>query len=313
MTRTPLVDDCASMPTDYGTYGPVTEYDRYEFTNPAWLDGPPVVVFSPTSAATERPVLFYSHAFGGTDWSRMLGFFEMLISHDYVVVFVPYPTTGPTICGRYDILETGFAEAVRLHRADARMDTTRVGYIGHSFGGGASSRMAHLGIVTNGYGSAGSFVFSSAPWYVYRMDDAAWDALSSRTRLFVIVYEDDTVNDHRMAIDDLFTPFRGTKDYLRLRSATHGSCALEAGHGTPPTYEGVDALDSWGIWRHAHALAECTLRADAGACAVLDDTTMGTWLDDGTPVEEAVHALSPTPSLPSSEYTFPITGERACE
>lgn len=314
VTITRLADACADMPTDYGTYGAVTEYDRYELPNPSWpAAGPmPLVVLSPTSDAIERPVLFYSHAFGGTEWRRMLGLLEVLVSQGFVVVFVPYPTTGTSVCGRYDTLAGGFAEAVSALAGAARMDLSRVGFVGHSFGGGASASMARVALVEHGSGSAGSFIFASAPWYVYRMDDAAaWEALSA-TRLVLMVYADDTVNDDRIAIDQVLTPFVGTASFLRLHADGTGACELVPDHGTPPSYEGIDALDTWGLWRHAHALAACTLRGDAAACDVVEDTAMGHWLDGGEAITPLEVTTTPTPSHPSADYTFPIDEAPPC-
>lgn len=306
---------CVAQPTDYGAYGPITRYERYELPNPSWVgDAPlPVQVLVPTGGKATHPVIFFSHPFGGNDWHRIQGFFELMVSHDYVVVFTPYATKNVTVCNRYDTLWGGHRLAVDTLGAKVGMDTARVGFVGHSFGAGATPWIAHEAIKARGWGKSGSFMLTSAPWYGYRMTSAEWAEFPSTTRLATLVYQDDTTNDHRMAIDEVFGAFGGQKTYTKLVSAQHGSaCNLVADHGVPTgsaTVPEVDALDFWGFWRQGQMIAACTLEANADACALLEGSTgasvsMGTWKDDGTAVPPAERSTAPTPPRASSEYTF---------
>jgi hypothetical protein len=311
--------DCVSAPTDFGTYGPVTQYDRYEVRNPAAVAEPlPVQVLVPLGGATSNPVLFYSHPFGGSDWRRVRTLLETFVSNSYVVVFTPYATTGATVCERYDTLWGGHSAAVDALGALARMDTTRVGFIGHSFGAGATPWLASQAVTARGWGTNGMFMHSNAPWYGFRMDPARWAAFSRATRLEVMVFRDDDTNDHLIAIEDQWRPFPQQKQYVMLVSDTNGACSHTADHIVPSTdserMDGVryNALDTWGVGRHALALAACTLRANQEACAVIDgnyparQTDMGMWLSTGAPVARAVRSDAPAGVTPPSPYTFPV-------
>lgn len=314
-------DSCVGLPTEFGAYGAITQYDRYQFANPAWVGPSPtaVQVFAPVGGAATRPVLFYSHAFGGSDWTRVRSLIEFLVSNDYAVVFAPYATVGATVCQRYDTLWGGHSMAVDRLGARVGMDTTRVGFIGHSFGGGASPWLATEAVRARGWGSNGVFLMPNAPWYSFRMDAARWATLPASARLHVMVFTDDTTNDHRIAIEDQWTPFAGAKQWISLVSDRNGACMLSADHVVPATDSDrmdsvrFDALDTWGVWRHAHAVADCALRGRGAACALIDgsnplaQTAMGTWTSNGAPVARAQRSDAPSAPREPSAYMFPVT------
>jgi hypothetical protein len=314
---TRFTDTCVSEPTTYGDYGAVTTYDRFEVDNPAWLaaNPRPVEVFVPVGGAASHPVILYNHPYGGTDWKRNRGILEFLVSHDYVVIYAPYPTLGATVCERYDTLWSGAATAIMRLGSQVGMDLSRVGVIGHSFGGGASPYIARQ-VLAHGWGTAGSFIFSNAPWYTYQMQAADWQALSS-TRLLMMVFADDTTNDPRIAIQEVWNHYVGPREYIELQSASDGgSCQQTADHLVPSSGgtlgDGViDGLDTWGTWRHAQALAACTLRQVAAACALVEgdtplETTMGQWLSNGTNVTPAEATDLPLTTLEAGTYMFPV-------
>lgn len=320
-TITQRTDECIAPPTDFGTYGAVTQYDRYAVANSQWTGAGtlPSQVFVPVGGAATHPVLFYSHAFGGTDWTRVRSLLEMLVSNDYVVVFTPYPTSGATVCERYDILWRGHTGSVDAIASRVSLDTARMGFIGHSFGAGATPWLATEAARARGWAREGVFLMPNAPWYSFRMSAAQWSALPTNARMHVMVFDDDTTNDHRIAIEDQWTPFPRAKQWVSLVSATNGSCTMTADHIVPATDSTLmdsvrlNALDRWGVWRHAHALAECTLRGRAAACAVIDgssvsnETAMGVWRSDGTAVPTARQSTMPEAPRPSAEYMFPVT------
>ncbi len=321
-TITRFVDPCVSAPMEFGAYGSVTSYDRYEVVNPAWPTPMPipVSVLVPVGGAATHPVIFYAHAFGGSDWMRVQGLLEFMVSQDYVVVFTPYPTLGATVCGRYDTLSGGIAAAVSTLSAVSGMDLTRVGYVGHSFGGGASPRLAREGLGTMGWGTNGAFIMPNAPWYTYRMEAADWAAIPESTRLLLMVFRDDDTNDHRIAIHDIWDVYpHARREYLMLNSGMNGTCTQAADHVVPSTATATNGLDTWGMWRHFDALAACTLRANEAACALIDgsaplrEQAMGTWLSDGSPVPLATRSDAPAPVAAESTYMFALADRPGCD
>ncbi|HJV19061.1 MAG TPA: hypothetical protein VJ552_04210, partial [Sediminibacterium sp.] len=149
----------------YGADGPykVAEID---FPNAEYA-GTNVTVFYPQNMTAPRPVIFYSHPFGGENKIYNTGLYHFIAQKGYVVVFVPYETNDANVEHRYTTLWNGFKSAVA--RYPELIDTRKVGFMGHSFGGGASFALAYKGFVELGWGENGRFIFVQAPWYSYEI------------------------------------------------------------------------------------------------------------------------------------------------
>lgn len=321
----PFVSDCVSAPDGYGAYGDVTAYDRFEIENPAWVGAQPLPaqVLVPQGGAEPHPLIVYAHPFGGSDWTRARAFLEHVVSRDHVVVFVPYPTAGATVCERYDTLWGGVTSAVAALEAQANIDTSRIGIIGHSFGGGASSWLAQQA-VAEGWGSNGSFVYANAPWYTHRMETAGWSTLAGM-RLLLMGFADDDTNDPRIAITQQWNNWEGARKYVTLQSGEDGAgCSQTADHVVPATGGGggavaLNGLDTWGTWRHAALMAACALRGEADACAIVDgptqaETSMGTWLVDDAEVPPALGTDDPAATVTvGPNYTFSVEDTFPCD
>jgi len=302
-------DTCVQDISDgYGTNGPYG-VTTTQFTNPEWVLGKKVTIFSPTGATGTHPVIFVSHAFGANDYVQYQSLINALTTRGNVVVFSPFNALAPSHRKRYDQLWAGFNTAVANYASTLQMDTTRVGFIGHSFGGGATPEMFKRGVLDAGWGANGRFMLVFAPWYVYDVTDAELASLPSNTKALIQVYDDDTVNDHRMAIDNIWSKLTSVsaanKDYVMLPSAANGTCSLPADHGVPMqsggNYGKLDSYDPWGVWRRADALARCSFSGDATGCDLAlgggstTQTYMGRWQSDSTEVPRMVWMSTPTP------------------
>lgn len=318
-------------PTDaFGRTGPFTVETR-TFPSPGF-PGQVVTVFSPVGTVGPRPTWFFAHGFNATDPALYLDLLHHLAGHGWSVVFSPYPANG-TADTLYDIIFDGFAAAAR--RYPATIDTRRVGFGGHSYGGGATPALALRAFRELGWGRDARCLFILAPWYSSRLTNADLASFPAGTQAVVQVYEDDLVNDHRMAIDlfrNLALP-AADKDYLFVRSDLADGYAYNASHLAPnsPRNPGsgnstFDALDTWGVLRIAQALSASSFSADArGRAVALGDgsalqTQMGTTpggralrpmvaTDDPLPLFPASHtqwqfsqAINPRRALPPPEY-----------
>lgn len=243
----------------------------------------PVSVFYPSNATVQQPVpvIFFSHAYGATSYILYDSLIDQLVSNGFAVVYPPYQTTNSTNPTRYEQLWQGFVAATAEY--GAIFDLTRVGFAGHSFGGGATPEMARRG-VARGWGTNGLFIFSMAPWYNWGTN---MNQIPSTAKLVVQVYWDDNVNDHLIAQNDVWNrmPQIVERNWQVIR-ASNGSCALDAGHSVPtlggvPGSEGTqNSYDAWGIWRRLHALADYSLRGGGQAAknvAFGVDSDMGKW------------------------------------
>lgn len=182
-------------------YGGLGNYTLGEesFRNPMWILGRKVQVLYPIEISSELPGLFFSHGFGATRWKHYESLITHLVSNGFVVVYSPYPWFGKTVAEKYDIMWNGFLEATI--RFSGRLDLSKVGFLGHSFGAGAVPSMAWRGLVEEGWGSEASFLFIMAAWYCHDVDDAKMSNFPNETNLIIQAYNEDTICDHRMGID----------------------------------------------------------------------------------------------------------------
>lgn len=305
-------DGPVPAPVDaFGGPGPYQVLQE-SFPCPQWA-GQVVTVFRPVDAPGRRPAWFFAHGFGGSDPTYYRELLEHLASHGAVAVFSPYPASLLDVANNYSTLFSGFAAAAERYADE--IDTTRVIFAGHSYGGGAVPAIALRAVRERGWGSRGLGLLMLAPWYCHLISDADLASFPSGTQAVVQVYEDDTMNDHRMAID-VFTHLTlpaADKDYLLVRSDRIEGYNYAAGHNVPTGVAvprpGVafNALDTWGVLRIAQALGAAVFDGDPAGRAVAlgngspEQTRMGA-TPQGRALRPMVATDSPVPLFPSTRY-----------
>lgn len=223
-------------------------------------------VFLPKGDGAARyPVIFFSHGYGPNIWSVYEPLLRHMASRGAIVVFGVFPMGMVTMRERYEILWNGYLAATQ--RLAERMDLTRVGFVGHSFGGGANPTLAYQGIVQKGWGSKGAFMFELAPWYTFGMSDEKLRSFPPHVLHAVQVYDRDRMNDHRMAFDlqrQMRTPVNWA---LLVRSETVRGCALTAEHMLPARSKNL-ILEQYALFRPLDVLMQAAFeRGDPGALA----------------------------------------------
>lgn len=262
-------------------------------------------IYYPSGNATSVPTIFYAHGFGGYQPANINGLLQFVAKKGYAIVFVPYQTTGVTSTQRYANLLNGFIKAARDF--PNIIDTTRVGFMGHSFGGGSVFANAYHCFTQLGWGQSGRFLFASAQWYSLNISQAELQSFPSDAKLLTVVYEDDSTNDHRMA-NDIFNTINipaGEKDYLRVKSDTISGYVYQAIHGVPNTASAYDALDFYVLYRLLDALCDYTWNGSlAGKDVALGN---GSANQVGMPggLHDLVHSDAPTFANAPSAYTYP--------
>ncbi|HOY08027.1 MAG TPA: T9SS type A sorting domain-containing protein [Saprospiraceae bacterium] len=269
--------------------------------------GENIEIFYPGGVATAVPTLFFAHGFGGTFSAYVGGMLEYVARKGYAIVFVPYPTTGVSIVERCDILLAGFRRAARTY--PNVIDTTQVGFMGHSFGGGAMFGIAHRCFSENNWGENGRLLFSLAPWYSYELTQAQLQSFPSNTRLIMQVYDDDMVNDHRMAIDvfnNINIPVE-EKDFILVKSDTLQGYIYAADHAVPGTYQVFDALDYYAFYRLLDALCDYTFHGNQAGkeVALGNGSTAQVTMPAG--LKPLVQTDAPVPIYPEDKYGFPCS------
>ncbi len=254
-----------------------------------------------------HPVVLFFHGITADNPQTYAGLLRHIVSRGFGVVYVPYATliamTRPW--ETYEVLDKGIVAAVSAWRY--AMDTTRAGFIGHSYGGGAAPSFAWEYIVKQGWGSRGAFVFTMAPWFSWNLTDKQLSSFPENVLFLTQVYEEDNINDHRMAID-IFNKF-GTngnrKRYLFIRSPIDDTL-LHADHGVPCDNNGSDWLDTLAVFR----IFDHTANAALAGRSFADDTllaaspcslSMGTGAS-GSPRTPAFIAAAPEPLFPQEHF-----------
>jgi pimeloyl-ACP methyl ester carboxylesterase len=242
---------------EYGETGPY-KVIRESFKNP--LSNDDVTVFLPDKAKIPMPVMFFAHGLGGNYYQAYKSLLTHVASQGVAVVFSPYPT-GSSWTQQYDILWRGFEKAATDYRYEFDLD--RVGFFGHSWGGGATSNMALRGLEL-GWGQDGLLMFMMAPAPANGVTDEDLESITD-ANLIMQVYENDTNAPHRIAEDIYATigiPYEN-KAYYFVQGAEHSE----------PSERVVDDYDRLAIWTPLDALMDYTFGIDnpsAGKAYALD-------------------------------------------
>lgn len=292
--------------TGYGADGKYT-VASVSFASPTY-SGKSVYVFYPKELSGARPTIFYSHAYGGEDVNFNMGLYEFIAKKGYAVVFAPYPTTGVTIDSRYETLWQSFKKAAADY--PQIIDTKKVGFMGHSFGGGASFSIAYNAFINEKWGADGRFVFAMAQWYSYQLSDAQLKSFPSNTKLLTQIYDDDETNDHRLAID-IFKNINisnAEKDFVLVKKSVLPTYTYTAEHDLPTTRTVLDAQDYYAVYRLLDAMIDYSFNNNATAKDVclgngsVAQITMPSY--KGVAMQPLVVTDNPLPLYPQAKYLF---------
>jgi surfactin synthase thioesterase subunit len=267
---------------DYGSFGHFT-VTRQSIPNPDPNAPAPITVFVPSNATTQTkaPVVFFAHGFGGVDYRFYEALIQQLASNGYIVVFSPYTANlFASHTTRYNQLWNGFLTSVQQY--GNLMDTTRVGFAGHSYGAGATPEMTRRA-AAQGWGANGLFMFVMAAWYNWGTN---MEQIPASAKMIVQVYWDDGTNEHLISQNDVWNKLpQITERKWHVIRRSQSFCSLDAGHSVPltnglgQTSATTDAYDSWGVWRRLHALSDYTFTGNQAAKTIAfgDDNSMGKW------------------------------------
>jgi len=280
-------------PGEAGSSGPCT-WAYHRIPNP--LDNSlPVWIITPEGDAAlpdggrcddpHRPVVLFAHGYLAllpVFYGRLI---QRLTSRGFAVVYPTYPIPYEP-SRQYGVVDTGFQAGV----ADAadRIDLTRVGVVGHSFGGGMSPRLVQLA-ADRGWGSKALWMFSMAPHFA-QMVGKGPIGLPERTRAVVVAFDRDVFVDARIGIEmyESLQVAADHKHHVMVHTDWHSNPPTESSHVSPNTILPVltrdDAVDFYALDRNIDLTFACA-DGDEQACGA-DLSEMGSWTD-GVAVERS--------------------------
>ncbi len=261
----PLYKDPADIPELTGSYyGAMGEHPvrKISIANPAYPNGIHdhdgndydlhVDLYVPADMIGKRPTVFFIagwHKYHSENYYSLLYF---IASQGYNCIYIPYvhpdPTSNPDLLlGVLDGIVEQFAPMI---------DTTRVGYAGHSEGGGL---IFYLAKDRPQWGTNGRFLFSLAAWWGFNLPETGNVNYPPNTNMIIQMGNPtkDKGTDPRQNIDFLLhnnIPLE-RKTYLYLpgdddHPATHGISYSGFENGSY-TY---DALQQVGLFRPLESL-----------------------------------------------------------
>lgn len=309
--------EVAAPTTGYGTTGNYSTGAPLEIDRDG-DDVTDIYIWTPTDLTPPYPTIFFAHGTGAGEAERYFDPYLALIQHvvSWGYAFV-YPTYGwnDGVDPKYSALRDGFALAVDSY--PDLFDVSRVGFVGHSYGGGAMPAVSYhfFKEIALPWGTNGRFAFLMAPSFPL---EAIWpifeNGYPNDVKLLIEVYDKDywTVEAAAKAIylaatlPQVGIPYT-ERDIVKLFSEEHGNCRQWANHITPTNVttnfykeSGVNGLDHYGVYRLFDALADYTFTGNPvgqvtalghGAPPQID---MGAW-PDGAPAVPLASIAPPEP------------------
>lgn len=219
-----------------------------------------------------HPCVLFCPRFGSDDPAEYRGLIEHLARQGSVVVFPTYEANTFTrrsveIGPRTDEIFSLVSRVVKN-----MVDTTRVGFIGHSYGAGIIPVIAARILNRTGWGSNGSFFYLMSPWYFPGMSTRSLANFPQSAQVVVQVFSDDNINDPRMGayfFQMLKLPL-DQKEFLVVPSPT-GPGRIKSDFLVPLSAEAFggsdDILDSAAVFRMVDSLFAGVFWGDSSAHA----------------------------------------------
>lgn len=251
--------------------------------------------------SSKRPTIFFSHGYGFGDPNAYHSLIEHWVSLGNIVVASDYNSAVLDLPVTFVQADQGNVAAAAY---EARIDTARVGFYGHSFGGGMTPYLLQQA-AARGWGTDALFGTSLDQAYTQWEGAGGPIEMPSTARVFVINSDDDRFADARNGIDvfDSLTLPADRKAYIMLHSDDHGVPAVDASHLAPIDLFGVGAV-SYTLWRLSDILETCSL--DTRRCDH-DLSFAGTW-SDGVPIKASDVSESPVDAGPTPVILAECTG-----
>ena len=215
------------------------------------------IVYYPSDIANmpKTPLIFFCPGFQNQNPESYKSLLTFIASHGYSVIYAKdYYGNTDSFITRFEKMLDGDNNVLPY------VDTTRIGVIGHSSGGGDTFKILDY-FSKKGYGESGRFLMALDPWFAFDMNSNDMRHLPSNTNVLIQRY--DNVNhtnnetDARITLSEyaLLDSIDVTKkDYQVYTPATHGYPAGQKSYS-----------EMQGLLRPLDALMAYTFKNDANA------------------------------------------------
>jgi hypothetical protein len=157
-----------------------------------------------------------------------------------------------------------------------------------------------------------------APWYAFNWNsplttEQQLESFPANTKMVTEVYDEDIVNDHRLAIDiykHINIP-KSEKDFIYIKSSTINGYDYVTEHAMPSSRKAYDALDYYGVYRLLDAMMDYSFNGNSDAKNVALGNGSAAQITMPSYNGQAMLPLEisddPAPRYPQSKYQFPCS------
>jgi len=241
---------CVDNQVSYGESGTHTVATHTE------VDTGDSVIYYPADMSTSNkvPVVFFNPGWQSSDPQDYETLLQFIAGHGYAVIYAKdYYGDTASFISRFEKMLDGNNDIL------PKLDTTRIGVIGHSSGGGDTFKiLEHFS--NSGYGNNGRFLMALDPWFAFDMNSEGMRNLPSNINLVILQFgSDGGATDPRIPLSEyalLNSIVDNKKDYQVYTQEN-------ADHGYPSGNKPVDQMQ--GVLKPLDALMDYTFNGTTGA------------------------------------------------
>ena len=196
-------------------------------------------VLYPDTSDVKFPCILFYPKYGINNIDEYKGLIHHMVSKGTVVIFFTYP---PMSFRRKNLEK----HTVNLHdfnfsvqNAINIIDTTRIAFFGHGFGGGIIPAIARNVAHKKEWGGNGLFLYITSPYYFHGITKRELRVYPDNAILIMQIFENDNVNDPTIArkLFELIGIPSEQKKFLRTYGYNDSNSTLKADHTTPLSKE----------------------------------------------------------------------------
>jgi len=198
-------------------------------------DGNQIYFYRSTQRYTSAPTIFFCPGIGENNPQTYQNIIDYVLAQQVNLCYLSYGALSPGAFPRltYNSFWRGICAAQNKWRN--YLDSTKIGFVGHSYGGGMTSYVAWRAVKKKSWGTNGIFIYAMAPWYCHKMSALRWNDFPPHTILVTQVFENDRINDFRIA-EDIFNSIKISNErkcFITVMNGSHQGKDLLVDHSLP--------------------------------------------------------------------------------